>query len=156
LAHCPNTILLDNALASMGAGLPSAMAAKLNNPKRRVVAVCGDGGFMMNSQELETAVRLGIDIIVVILNDSGYGMIKWKQSGMGFKNYGLDFSNPDFVQYAKAYGAHGYRVEKTKDFAKILSTCLGKSGVHVIDVPIDYRENERVFIEELRKKTCII
>ena len=86
----PNTLLLDNALATMGAGLPSAMAAKMVNPDKKVVAVCGDGGFMMNDQELETAVRLGLDLTCIILNDNAYGMIKWKQSGMGFDNFGLD------------------------------------------------------------------
>jgi len=93
--HQPNTLLLDNALATMGAGLPSAMAAKMVKPDRRVVSVCGDGGFMMNSQELETAVRLKLDITVIILNDSSYGMIKWKQEGMGMENFGLDYQNPD-------------------------------------------------------------
>jgi acetolactate synthase-1/2/3 large subunit len=102
-----NTLLLDNALASMGAGLPSAMMAKMIYPDRKVVAVCGDGGFMMNSQELETAVRLGLDLVVIILNDSAYGMIKWKQEDMKFENFGLDFKNPDFVKYAESYAAKG-------------------------------------------------
>ena len=101
--YSPNTLLLDNALATMGAGLPSAMLAKLINPNKRVVSVCGDGGFMMNSQELETAVRLGLNLTVIILNDNAYGMIKWKQEGMGFDNFGLDYKNPDFVKYAESY-----------------------------------------------------
>ena len=105
----PNTLLLDNALATMGAGLPSAMLAKLINPNKKVVSVCGDGGFMMNSQELETAVRLGLNLVVIILNDNSYGMIKWKQEGMGFDNFGLDYQNPDFVKYAESYGAIGHR-----------------------------------------------
>jgi acetolactate synthase-1/2/3 large subunit len=147
-AYGPNTVLLDNALATMGAGLPSAMAAALLHPERKVVAICGDGGFMMNSQELETAVRLGLNLVVVIVRDDGYGMIQWKQQAMGFEDFGLRFGNPDFVAYAKAYGAHGARVERTADFAPMLEKCLAAGGVHVLDVPIDYSEN-RVFTREL-------
>ncbi|HSH27062.1 MAG TPA: acetolactate synthase large subunit, partial [Wenzhouxiangella sp.] len=101
----PNTLLLDNALATMGAGLPVAMGARLVHPDRKILAVCGDGGFMMNSQELETAVRLKLDLVVLILRDDAYGMIKWKQQDMGLPDYGLDFGNPDFVRYAQSYGA---------------------------------------------------
>jgi len=104
-ATSPNTVLLDNALATMGAGLPSAMAAKLVHPDRHVLAICGDGGFMMNSQELETAVRLKMDLVVLVLRDNAYGMIKWKQENMGLKDFGLDYGNPDFVAYAESYGA---------------------------------------------------
>ncbi|MEL7367828.1 MAG: acetolactate synthase large subunit [Myxococcota bacterium] len=148
-AHEPNTLLLDNALATMGAGLPSAMAAALLYPDRKVMAVVGDGGFMMNSQEIETAVRLGLNLVVVILNDSGYGMIKWKQNAMGFQDYGLDFKNPDFVKYAESYGAHGHRIESIEALVPSLRTCLDTSGVHVVDLPIDYSENVRL-TEELR------
>lgn len=155
-AYAPNTLLLDNALATMGAGLPSAIAAKMANPEKRVVTVCGDGGFMMNSQELETAVRLGLDLVVIVLNDSGFGMIKWKQESSGFNNFGLDFTNPDFVKYAEAYGAHGHRVTSADDFGKTLERALGSKGVHLIDVPIDYSENVRVFTKELREKTCAL
>ncbi|MFX5521417.1 thiamine pyrophosphate-dependent enzyme, partial [Acinetobacter baumannii] len=95
-----NTLLLDNALATMGAGLPSAIMASILYPQRRVLAVCGDGGFMMNSQELETARRLGLNLVVLILNDGAYGMIRWKQANMGFKDWGLTYGNPDFVKYA--------------------------------------------------------
>ena len=139
--HHPNTMLLDNALATMGAGLPSAMASRIVHPKTPVVAVCGDGGFMMNSQELETAVRLGMNLVVLILNDSGYGMIKWKQSAMNLESWGLDFGNPDFVKYADAYGAHGHRVTKADEFLPMLKQCLSESGVHLIDVPVDYSQN---------------
>ena len=103
--HVANTLLLDNALATMGAGLPSAIAAKLLNPQRRVMAVCGDGGFMMNSQELETAVRLRLDLVVLIVEDSAYGMIRWKQAVDRFADFGMTFGNPDFVTYAHSYGA---------------------------------------------------
>jgi acetolactate synthase-1/2/3 large subunit len=155
-ALAPNTLLLDNALAAMGAGLPSAMAAKLVFPERKVVAVCGDGGFMMNSQELETAVRLRQNLVVIVLNDGGYGMIKWKQQSMGFADFGLDYSNPDFVKYADAYGALGHRVTNTADFLPLLSECLRTEGVHLIDLPVDYSENMRVLTKELAEKVCIV
>jgi acetolactate synthase-1/2/3 large subunit len=143
-AYQPNTILLDNALASMGAGLPSAIAASLIYPERKIVAVCGDGGFMMNSQELETAIRLNLNIIVLILCDNAYGMIKWKQDQMGFVNFGLDFKNPDFVKYAESYGANGYRITTSEDLATVLSACFTKPGVHVIEVAMDYADNDKI------------
>ncbi|GEN09583.1 acetolactate synthase large subunit [Myxococcus sp. MISCRS1] len=139
----PNTLLLDNALATMGAGLPSAIAAKLVHPRRKVVAVCGDGGFMMNSQELETAVRLGLDLTVVVVRDDGYGMIRWKQGEMGLPDFGMALGNPDFVRYAEAYGARGHRPTSASEFGSTLSRCLESGGVHVIDLPIDYSDNTR-------------
>ena len=147
--HVANTLLLDNALATMGAGLPSAIAAKVLYPHRRVMAVCGDGGFMMNSQELETAVRLGLDLVVLIIEDSAYGMIRWKQAVDGFPDFGMDFSNPDFELYAKAYGAQGHRIKSTEALLPTLQAALDAGGVHLVTVPVDYRENTRVFIEEL-------
>ncbi|RUO66137.1 acetolactate synthase-1/2/3 large subunit [Pseudidiomarina planktonica] len=155
-ARQPNTVLLDNALASMGAGLPSAMAAKLVHSDRKVMAICGDGGFMMNSQELETAVRMGLDLVVVILNDSGYGMIKWKQQDMKFQDFGLDFANPDFVKYAEAYGAKGYRVESTEALAPLLRDCLAQKGVHVIDVPVDYSKNHQLLNIDIPKRSAAL
>ncbi|MFW3355400.1 acetolactate synthase large subunit [Aliarcobacter butzleri] len=152
----PNTLLLDNALATMGAGLPSAMAAKMINPDKKVVTVCGDGGFMMNSQEMETAVRLGLDLTVVILNDNAYGMIKWKQTGMGFETFGLDLDNPDFVKYAEAYGAKGYRPTSVADFAQTLDKCVNTKGVHLIDLAVDYSLNHSILNELLATKTCLI
>jgi len=152
----PNTLLLDNALATMGAGLPSAMAAKLLHPDRKVVSVNGDGGFMMNSQELETAVRLDLDLVVIILNDSAYGMIKWKQEGMGFENFGLDYDNPDFVQYAKSFGATGHRPESASEFQNILSEALSTSGVHVIDLPVDYSLNHSILNVLIKESACLI
>jgi acetolactate synthase-1/2/3 large subunit len=152
----PNTLLLDNALASMGAGLPSAMLAKLINPNKKVIAVCGDGGFMMNSQELETAVRLGLNMTVIILNDSSYGMIKWKQEGMGFDNFGLDYKNPDFVKYAESYGAIGHRPINDQNFKEILSKCIETDGVHVIDLAVDYSLNHSILNVLLKEKTCIL
>ncbi len=143
-AYEANTILLDNALATMGAGLPSAMAAKLLNPEAPVVAIAGDGGFMMNSQELETAVRMGLNLVVIVLNDSAYGMIKWKQEGMGFENWGLDYKNPDFVKYAESYGAIGHRPQNDKDFQDILNKTLEEPGVHLIDLAVDYSMNHSI------------
>jgi len=143
-AHQPNTVLLDNALATMGAGLPSAMAAHLVHPERKVMAICGDGGFMMNSQELETAVRLGMNLTCLILNDSAYGMIRWKQANMGFADWGLAYDNPDFVKYAESYGASGHRVESADAVAPLLARCLDTPGVHVIDCPVDYSENDEI------------
>jgi len=155
-AYKSNTVLLDNALATMGAGLPSAISAKLINPETKVAAICGDGGFMMNSQELETAVRLNIDLVVVILKDNAYGMIKWKQGGMDLQNFGLDFGNPDFVKYAESYGAKGYRITQENKLTEVLKECFNIPGVHVLEVPIDYSENEKVFFEELKRKTCVL
>ena len=155
-AHSPNSVLLDNALASMGAGLPSAMGAKIVYPNKKVMAICGDGGFMMNSQELETAVRLSLDLVVLILRDNSYGMIKWKQAGMGFNNFGMDFGNPNFVDYANSYGATGHRLESREQVTTLLKKCLESTGVHVVEVPVDYSENQRVLIEELRAITCVL
>ncbi|WP_282295138.1 acetolactate synthase large subunit [Stenotrophomonas sp. PS02289] len=151
--HVANTLLLDNALATMGAGLPSAMMASILYPERRVLAVCGDGGFMMNSQEMETAVRLGLNLVVLILNDSAYGMIRWKQAVDGFEDFGMRFGNPDFVRYAEAYGAKGTRVTAVEDLVPSIDAAFAGGGVHLLDVPIDYSENTRVLVNELRNRT---
>ena len=145
----PNSLLLDNALATMGAGLPSAMAAKMVHPDRPVVAVCGDGGFLMNSQDLETAVRLELDLVVLILRDDGYGMIRWKQKDMELPDYGLSFGNPDFVRYADAYGARGHRVESADGFVPVVERCLDEGGLHLVDVPVDYGEDNFILNEEI-------
>ena len=150
--YVANTLLLDNALATMGAGLPSAMMAAMLYPNRRVMAVCGDGGFMMNSQELETAVRLKLNLVVLILDDSAYGMIRWKQAVDKFADFGMTFGNPDFVLYAQAYGAKGHRVEAVNDLVPTLDRAFAEGGVHLVAVPIDYSENTRVLVEELREK----
>jgi len=154
--HQPNTLLLDNALATMGAGLPSAIGAKIVHPDQKVIAVCGDGGFMMNSQELETAVRLELDLVVIILNDNAYGMIKWKQQAEGFKNFGLDYKNPDFKLYAESYGAAGHRISSSEDFTATLKKCLDSKGVHLIDLPVDYSLNNSILIEGLKKRKKIV
>jgi acetolactate synthase-1/2/3 large subunit len=144
-----NTLLLDNALATMGAGLPSAMAAAMLHPKRRVMAVCGDGGFMMNSQEMETAVRLKLNLVVLVIEDGAYGMIRWKQAVDHFADFGMTFGNPDFAKYAEAYGARGRRVGAIRDFLPTLEKAFAEGGVQLVAVPIDYSENQRVLVEEL-------
>jgi len=146
----PNTMLLDNALATMGAGLPSAMAAKIVYPDRNVIAVCGDGGFMMNSQEIETAVRLKLNIAVIVVRDNAYGMIKWKQAGMGFANFGMDMGNPDFVKLADAYGARGWRPNSTEEFQQMLRQALAEPGVDIIELAIDYSENHAILNQEIK------
>ncbi|MEJ7644969.1 MAG: acetolactate synthase large subunit [Chryseolinea sp.] len=151
--HEPNTLILDNALASMGAGLPSAMTVNLLHPDKKVVAVCGDGGFMMNSQEIETAVRLRLHITVIILNDSAYGMIKWKQKDMGFEDFGLDYNNPDFVKYAESYSAEGHRPTDDAEFRKILDHCLNTKAVHIIDLPVDYSLNHAILNVLIKEQT---
>ena len=155
-AHQPNTVLLDNALATMGAGLPSAMAAKLVHPDRKVMAICGDGGFMMNSQELETAVRLELDLVCLILNDNSYGMIRWKQANMGFRDWGLEYGNPDFVKYAESYGAHGHRVGSAGVLGALLSKTLDTPGVHLIDCPVDYSENDEILNKRIKRQSAAI
>jgi len=156
LAKLPNTILLDNALASMGAGLPSAMAAKMVYPERRVLAICGDGGFMMNAQELETAVRLQLDLVILLLHDDGYGMIRWKQAEMGFPEYGMAFGNPDFVAFAEAHGAHGHRPARADDFAPTLERAFSEGGVHLIDLAIDYSVNHAVLDDEIPRLSAAL
>ena len=153
-AKLPNTVLLDNALATMGAGLPSAMAARLVHPGRKILAVCGDGGFMMNSQEMETAVRLGLDVTVLILNDGSYGMIRWKQANMGFRDWGLEYGNPDFVKYAESYGAKGHRIESSAGLRKTLDHCLSTPGVHLVDCPVDYSENDEILNERIKQESA--
>ena len=152
----PNTVLLDNALATMGAGLPAAIESARLHPQRRVMAICGDGGFMMNSQELETAVRLGINLVILILRDNSYGMIRWKQYAMGLADFGLEFGNPDFSMYAKSYGARGHRPESADAIEPLLEQCYAEGGVHLVDIPVDYSENQKVLVDELQAKVCLL
>lgn len=143
-AYQQNSLILDNALATMGAGLASAMMAKELYPDKKVISVNGDGGFMMNSQELETAVRLQLDLVVIILNDNAYGMIQWKQEGEGFPKYGLEYTNPDFVTYAESFGAKGHRPESVEQFQRILKKSLDSKGVHLMDLAVDYSLNHKI------------
>ncbi len=155
-ATAPNTVLLDNALATMGAGLPSAIAAKLVYPERQVMAICGDGGFMMNSQELETAVRLKLDLVVLVLRDDAYGMIKWKQAHMGLRDFGLDYGNPDFVKYAESYGAFGHRVASSQELLPLMTRCLDTPGVHLVEIPVDYSDNDRILNHEFKERSAAV
>jgi acetolactate synthase I/II/III large subunit len=128
-----------------------AVSSKIVHPDRNVMAVCGDGGFMMNSQELETAVRLKLDLVILLLRDDAFGMIRWKQENVNFPDYGMTLQNPDFVAYAQSYGAHGHRVESAAALAPLLRECFTTPGVHLIDVPIDYSDNERVLNREIKR-----
>jgi len=148
--HVANTLLLDNALATMGAGLPAAIAVAILHPRRRVLAVCGDGGFMMNSQEMETAVRLRLNVVVLVLQDDAYGMIRWKQQVDGFPDFGMTFGNPDFAAYARAHYAKGTQVDTADGLVPALEAAFREGGVHLIAAPIDYNENIRVLVDELR------
>lgn len=137
----PNTCIISNGFAAMGIALPGAVAASLVYPDRAVVAVTGDGGFMLNSQELDTAVRLGVSFVVLIWNDSSYGLIEWKQVCQLGRSTCADFNNPDFVRYATSFGADAYRIEKAADLLPTLRAAIAKKTVTVIDCPVDYREN---------------
>ena len=139
--HEPNTCLIPNGFCSMGLALPGAIAAKIVCPDRRVMAVCGDGGFMMNVQEMETAKRLNTDIVVMVWQDDAYGLIAWKQDNEFGKHVDLSFGNPDFVQLAEAFGWNGYRVEKSAELASTLEAAFNDGGPSLVAVPIDYREN---------------
>jgi acetolactate synthase-1/2/3 large subunit len=149
-AYEQNSVLLDNALATMGAGLSAGIAAKMLHPEQKVAVVAGDGGIMMNIAELETAVRLGVDLVVIVLCDGEYGMIRWKQRDMEFKDFGLKFGNPDFVKLAESFGAVGHRVTKTEEFASKLKDALDGKGVHIIECPINYAHTNAALGENLR------
>ena len=143
-AYEPNTVLISNGFAAMGFALPAAVSAKLVHPERKVVAVSGDGGFLMNCQELETARRLGLAIVNVIFRDGGYNLIQWKQQTHYGRESGVTFGNPDFVELARAFGAKGYRVESARQLSPILAEALAQPGPSIIDVPVDYGENAKL------------
>jgi len=140
----PNSCIISNGFAAMGIGVPGAIAAKLLSPERRVVAVTGDGGFMMNSQELETAVRLKLPVVILIWRDNGYGVIRWKQQVRFGRTSAVDFGNPDFVRYAESFGAAGYRVTEAAELRPILEAALQRDIPAVIDCPVDAGENLRL------------
>jgi acetolactate synthase-1/2/3 large subunit len=150
----PNTFLLDNALATMGAGLPAGIVAKMLFPHKKVLAVVGDGGFMMNSQELETAIRCRVPIVVLLLNDNAYGFVKWKQRNLNLENFGMDLLNPDFVKYAESFGARGLRVERGQNLTKILAQAFQANEVTLVECPIDYLAKYDVFSLELGNLVC--
>ncbi len=143
-AYEPNTVVISNGFAAMGISLPGAIAAKLVHPERRVVAVCGDGGFLMNAQELETAKRIGAAVVVVVWRDDGYGLIDWKQRNEFGRPYAVDFGNPDLVDFARSFGIPGFRPTSAEDLFPILARALDLDVPSVIDVPIDYAENVRL------------
>ena len=149
----PNTCIISNGFASMGIAVPGAIAAKLANPDVNIVAATGDGGFLMNSQELETAKRLGVHFTVVIFTDKKYGLCEWKQQDHYKKTFGVDFTNPDFVMYAESFGAKGYSVKKTEDLLPLLKKAIKAKEISIIEVPVDYRENFKLS-EELGKDIC--
>jgi acetolactate synthase I/II/III large subunit len=143
-AERPNTCIISNGFAAMGIALPGAIAAKLALPERRVVAVSGDGGFLMNSQELETAVRLGVAITVLVLRDGKYGVIQHHMDTRLGRHFGVDFGNPDLVTYAESFGVRGYRIERADELLPALRSSLEGTAPSLIDCPIDYRENEKL------------
>ncbi|MBI4782567.1 MAG: acetolactate synthase large subunit [Oscillatoriophycideae cyanobacterium NC_groundwater_1537_Pr4_S-0.65um_50_18] len=155
--HCdrPNTCIISNGFAAMGIAIPGAVAAKLVAPDRKVVAVTGDGGFMMNSQELETALRIGTPFVTIIFNDGGYGLIEWKQHNQFGESSFVKFSNPDFVKLAESMGLKGYRVTSGMDFLPILKEALNQDVPAVIDCPVDYSENLR-FSKRAGDLSCAI
>ncbi|MDD5769481.1 MAG: acetolactate synthase large subunit [Candidatus Gracilibacteria bacterium] len=138
ITYFPNTLLLDNALATMGAGVASGMEAKRINPLKNVVVITGDGGLVMNLGDLETVVRLKLDLTIIVLNNGSYGMIKWKQTGANMPEWGLDFGNPDFVKLAESFGGIGYKVENKNDFKKTLQKANDEKGLKIIDLKFEY------------------
>jgi len=155
IARQPNTCLISNGFASMGIGLPGAMAAKLLYPDRKVLTVCGDGGFLMNVQDLETAVRLKLPIVIMIWNDNGYGLIEWKQKNKFGNSFGTQVGNPDFVKLAQSFGAVGLRAESTAEIGPMLKEAFDQSGPVVMEIPIDYSENIKL-TEKLGRLVCPI
>ncbi len=153
--HSPNTCIISNGFAAMGIAIPGALAAKLVHPNRKVVAVTGDGGFMMNCQELETALRVGTPFVTLVFNDGGYGLIEWKQEnhfGKGRSSF-VHFTNPDFVKFAESMGLKGYRVDSATDLIPVLKEALAQDVPTVIDCPVDYRENAR-FSQKSSELNC--
>ncbi len=155
--HChePNTCLIPNGFCSMGFALPGSIAASLVFPNRRVLAVCGDGGFMMNVQEMETARRLGSNIVVMVWEDGGYGLIAWKQQNQFQRHTDLAFGNPDWLKLADAFGWHGQRVENSGQLRDALRQAFDNQGPSLLVIPIDYRENQKL-TKKLGQITCVI
>jgi acetolactate synthase-1/2/3 large subunit len=154
-AERPNTCIISNGFASMGIGLPGAIAAKLAYPDRTALTVTGDAGFLMNSQEIETALRIGVAIVILVWNDSKYGLIKWHQDRRFGRDTQIDFKNPDLVKYAESFGAKGYRVEKAGDLLPVLKQAIADDTVVLIDCPVDYSENMKL-TEKLGNLVCPI
>ncbi len=153
-AERPNTCIISNGFAAMGIALPGAIAAKLTYPDRNVLAVCGDGGFMMNNQEIETAVRLGLNITVLMFNDNKLGLIEWHQLREYGRKSNVDVGNPDFVKFAESFGAKGYKISKAEDLESTLQEAMNDGGVSLIDCPVDYSENMKL-TERLKELTSL-
>ena len=154
-AERPNTCIISNGFASMGIGLPGAIAAKLAFPGKTAVTVTGDAGFMMNSQEIETALRIGVAVVILVWNDSKYGLIKWHQDRRFGRETQIEFNNPDFVKYAESFGAKGYRVESASQLLPTLQQAIADDTVVLIDCPVDYSENMKL-TEKLGNLVCPI
>jgi len=152
-AQAPNTCIISNGFASMGIALPGAMAAKLAIPEQVAVAVTGDAGFLMNCQEIETAVRLNLALVILVWNDQEYGLIKWKQLNQFGRESNIKFANPDFVKFAESFGAKGYRIEHTEDLLPTLKQAIDDNCVVIIDCPVDYSENQKL-TQQLGKMVC--
>ena len=152
-AERPNTCIISNGFASMGIAVPGAVSAKLLNPEKTVVAVTGDAGFLMNSQEIETALRIGTPVVIIIWSDSQYGLIEWHQ----MRHYGrashVDFNNPDFIKYAESFGAKGYKIESANDLIPTIKRAIADNTVVIIDCPVDYSENMKL-TEQLGELVC--
>jgi acetolactate synthase-1/2/3 large subunit len=154
-AERPNTCIISNGFASMGIGLPGTIAARLACPDRTALTVTGDAGFLMNSQEIETALRIGVAIVILVWNDSKYGLIKWHQDRRFGRDTQIEFNNPDLVKYAESFGARGYRVDSADDLLPTLKQAIADDTVVLIDCPVDYSENMKL-TEKLGKLVCPI
>ena len=150
----PNTCIISNGFATMGISVPGAIGAKLVYPEKKILAVCGDGGFMMNCQEFETALRVKAPFVTLIFNDSSYGLIKWKQMDQYGKSCYVDFTNPDFVKFAESMGAIGYRITKAEELVPTLEKAFEQNVPVIIDCPVDYAENTKLtaHLKELMEK----
>ena len=153
--HEPNTCLIPNGFCSMGFALPGAIAASIVHPERRIMAIAGDAGFLMNVQEMETAARLGSNIVVMVWEDKEYGLIAWKQETHFGRHTDLSFGNPEWAGLAQAFGWHGHLVANSADLAETLETAFGESGPSLVVIPIDYREN-RLLTKKLGEITATI
>ncbi|HVI42618.1 MAG TPA: thiamine pyrophosphate-dependent enzyme, partial [Anaerovoracaceae bacterium] len=140
----PNTCIISNGFASMGIGVPGAVAAKLLNPGKKVLTVTGDGGFLMNSQELETAVRLGLNFVVLIFHDSAYGLIKWRQLDQYGESRNVDFTNPDFIKLAESMSCKGYRIRRSDELIHVLEDAFQQEVPSIVDCAVDYSENVKL------------
>jgi acetolactate synthase-1/2/3 large subunit len=154
-AHQPNTVLIPNGFCSMGFAVPASIAASMVYPERRILAICGDAGFLMNVQEMETAKRLGVDIVVMVWEDGTHGLLVWKQDIQFGRHTDLSFGNPDWMALAEAFGWHGHRVERSRDLSGALETAFQARGPRLVVLPIDYRENA-LLTERLGDVECSI